>query len=305
MNVINIALNKFKRTLQNKVSFILLIAMPVFMIFIMGYALKPAFQTNTTIKKIPPSVNFTNTELVISKSYSEYLPQSNNAEEMQKLANQQKSYGNTFTILKLDLQSPLKKLSSFQYFAASMLLFFLLNSGIGIGNNIINERSDKIYMRINSFPVKKSEYLLGQVLGGMLTSILQAIAVILFSTLLFGVNWGNNFIGIAVTLLLMILISSSLGVLFSSIVNSEKALSTGLCIVLWFISFMSGGFSPVPALEPVGKLTFYRWGFDSLAIFMTGGTFKAAASELTFLAIFIVILWTAALAFFNWRSSNE
>lgn len=206
---------------------------------------------------------------------------------------------------KLEFQSDLKKLSSFQYFSVGMLLFFMMTTGIGVGNSIIKERSDKIYTRINSFPVKKSEYLLGKVLSSIIISVLQAVTVMLASTLLFGVNWGTNFIGIAVTLLLIILIASSLGVLFSSIVNSEKALSAGLTIVLWFIAFMGGGFSSFPALEPIGKLTFYKWGFNALANFICGGSFNAVINELIMLTSLMVVLWTAALALFNRRYSNE
>lgn len=393
MNILNIAINLFKLRIRNKLSFILIILMPILMIFIMGYALKPSFEANNTIKKfkvlyvnedrgaigkafdnmlhnqaskyvdlvnttttsvqsqidsgkydeaivisknlsasvlkgkkcsikiissgkdeikayvvnslVNSFVNFTNTQTAILKSYSHNLPQANITEEAQKLTEVQSAYGNAFTIPKLNLMSPIKKLSSYQYFTASMLLFFMMMSGIGIGNNIIKERSDKIYARINSFPVKKSEYLLGQIICNITTSIFQAIAIILFSALLFGVNFGNNYMGIAIALLLIILLSASLGVLFSSIVNSEKALSTVLCLILWFIAFMSGGFTPVPSLEPIGKLTFYSWGFHALASFMTGGTFKTVKFELTSLVVLIIVLWTATLALFNWRSQNE
>gem|GEM_PF-2772703 len=393
MNIINIALNLFNIKMHNKLNFLLLILMPILMIFIMGYALKPSFEANNTIKKfkvlyvnedqgtvgkafdtmlhneaskyvdvintpttkvqsqidsgkydeaiiisnnlstnflagkkcsigiissgkdeikayvvnslVNSFVNFTNTQMGILKSYSHNFPQGNTTEETKKLLQIQSSYGNTFTIPKLNLMSPIKKLSSYQYFTASMLLFFIMMSGISIGNNIIKERSDKTYTRINSFPVKKSEYLLGQLICNITTSIFQALSIVLFSALLFGVSFGNNYMGIAITLLLIILLSSSLGVLFSSIVNSEKALSTGLCLILWFIAFMSGGFTPVPSLEPIGKLTFYSWSFHALASFMTGGTFKAVTFELTSLVVLIIILWTATLALFNWRSQNE
>ena len=222
MNIINIALNLFKLRIRNKLSFILIILMPILMIFIMGYALKPSFEANNTIKKfkvlyvnedhgaigkafdnmlhneaskyvdvinttttkvqsqidsgkydeaivisnnlstnvlkgqkcsikiissgkdeikayvvnslVNSFVNFTNTQMGILKSYSHNLPQGNITEEKQKLTEVQRTYGNTFTIPKLDLMSPIKKLSSYQYFTASMLLFFMMMSGIGIGN---------------------------------------------------------------------------------------------------------------------------------------------------------------------------
>ncbi len=51
MNIITMALNQFKMTIRNKLNFILLMMIPVLMIFVMGYALKPAFQANNTIEK--------------------------------------------------------------------------------------------------------------------------------------------------------------------------------------------------------------------------------------------------------------
>lgn len=392
MNIVNIALNQLKITVKSR-QIILLLLLPVIMIFIMGNALKSAFEAGNGIQKfkilyvnedkntvgkafdnmldkdaskyvqivstnqknarqevndgkydeavlIPENlseqvskgekctikvissgkdeikdyvvnslvnsfVEFTNTDMGIMKGYAENLPKGNATEETQRLAKLQKDFDSNFTTPRLEYQSNLKKLSSFQYFSASMLLFFMLTTGIGVGNSIIRERSNKIYMKINSFPVKKSEYLLGQILANVVTAVLQAVVTIISSSLLFGVNWGTNFIGIAVTVMLIILTASSIGVLFSSILNSEKSLSSGVTIILWFIVFIGGGFSDFPSLRPIGKLTFYKWGLDALSAFICGQSFSAVINELIMLAVLVIILWTAALTLFKRRTINE
>lgn len=260
------------------------------------------YVVNSLVSSFSEAVN-TNTGLI--EGYSEDIPQTDKAEEAQKIIKLQKDFSSSFVAVRSEFQSSLKKLSSFQYFTAGMLLFFMLTSGIGAGNSIIKERSNKINMRINSFPVKKSEYLLGQVLSNVIISVLQAAAIIISSSILFGVSWGTNYLGIAVTVLLIIFTASSLGVLASSIVNSEKALSSGLTIILWFIVFLGGGFSDFPDLEPIGKFTFYKWGFNALADFICGKSINYAADKLIMLTVLMVVLWAAALVLFKGRTGNE
>lgn len=260
------------------------------------------YVVNSLVSSFSETVN---TNMGLIKGYSENLPGANTEEEAQILARLQKGLGSDYIAVKPEYQSSIKKLSSFQYFAAGMLLFFMLTTGIGVGNSIIKERSNKIYMRVNSFPVKKSEYLLGHVLSNVITAILQAAAIIVSSSILFGVDWGTNYMGIAITVLLMIFTASSLGVLASSIVNSEKVLSSGLTIILWFIVFLGGGFSDFPSLEPIGRFTFYKWGFNTLANFICGESINSSASELIMLAVLMFVSWSVALALFGRRARNE
>jgi hypothetical protein len=78
-----------------------------------------------------------------------------------------------------------------------------------------------------------------------------------------------------------------------------------MTVVLWILTFISGGFSPIPALEGIGKLTFYRWGLDSITNFMAGGSFLEASGNLMMLSALAVILWGAGIFLYRRRFINE
>lgn len=216
-----------------------------------------------------------------------------------------RKYGTSFVnAVELNSQGA-DKLGSFQYFSVSMLVFFLLTSGMGLGVGIADDRQDRIYSRISSYPVTSSHYLLGKALGNGIIGILQAAMIIVFTSLVFHVNWGNNHVGIAVVVVAVLFSSSGMSVILSNFLNSSKALSTALIVIYWSITFISGAFAPVPALEPMGRFTMNKWAFNAITSFMAGGGFKNAAGSLTMLIALCLVLWMIGLLLYKRRISNE
>jgi ABC-2 type transport system permease protein len=129
--------------------------------------------------------------------------------------------------------------------------------------------------------------------------------VIVFTSLVFHVNWGNNYIGIAVVVIAVLFSSSGLAVILSSFLSSSKALSTALIVIYWSITFVSGAFAPVPALEPIGRFTLNKWAFNAITSFMAGGGFKNAAGYLTMLILLCMVLWMIGILLYKRRASNE
>jgi ABC-2 type transporter. len=393
MRIFDIALNDLKVSSRNRVSFAMILILPLVMIFVMGFALKSVFQLSNGIDRFevlyvnedkgvmgktfdsfikdqgskfinPVSVSrdtanqevssgkypvavivpedmserISNNEKVsveiissgkdqvkesvvkslldafsktmstqvgVSRVYSEYVKSSTGTEGGLKLSEIHTNYGGSF-IKNADADVPVsKKLSSYQYFSASMLLFFMFTAGMGIGTAILAERAEKLYSRVHSFPVSEFDYLGGKVIGNLLISVIQVLTVVVFTRFVFGVSWGQNPLGVGVTILLVVLISCSLGIIFSSIMDSPKTMSSSMTVVLWILTFISGGFSPIPGLEGIGKLTFYRWGLDSITNFMAGGSFLEASGNLMMLSALAVILWGAGIFLYRRRFINE
>lgn len=211
------------------------------------------------------------------------------------------SFVNTRSIGK---QEPIK-IGSFQYFSVSMLVFFLLTSGMGLGIGILDDRSDRIYSRINSYPVSNNQYLLGKALGNGIIGIFQATIVIIFTSLVFKVNWGNNYLGLAIVVIAVLFSSSGLAVILSNLLNSSKALSTALIVIYWSITFVSGAFAPIPAFEPIGRLTLNKWAFEATTGFMAGKSFGNVANYLLMLISLCLILWMIGIMLYRRRAANE
>lgn len=216
-----------------------------------------------------------------------------------------KKYGNSFVNTRSISKQETSNLGSFQYFSVSMLIFFLLTSGMGLGIGIVDDRSNKLYSRISSYPITNNQYLLGKSLGNGVIGVLQAVLVIIFSSFVFKVNWGNNYGGLALVVITVLFSSSGLAVILSSLINSSKALSTALIVIYWSITFASGAFTPVPALEPIGRFTLNKWAFEAITGFMAGKSFGNVSTYLLMLTALCSILWLIGIMLYRRRGLNE
>lgn len=201
--------------------------------------------------------------------------------------------------------SSASRLDSFQYFSAGMLIFFLLTSGIGLGVRIVDERAEGTFSRIRSFPVTSGQYLLGKALGTATLGLSQATAVIAFTTLVFHVNWGQNFLGLEMVALLVVLASSGLAAICSSWLNSSKALSTALMAVYWTTAFVSGAFVPMPSFTSIAKFTVNKWAFASISGMMNAETWNTLLPGFLVLTMISLALWLLGVTMYRRRVEHE
>lgn len=392
MNVITIIKNELKLIVRNRVNFIILLTMPIAMIALMGYALKPFFSveekgiekfdvlyinndqgsvgrsidefirgegnlyfnlvksdsqdiesellkknleeaivvpeglteklargeeaslihissgkniiTNSAVESFLGAFkDTTNLSMNIESVINSYGLSTQNAASIQ--VDLIRKYGTSFVNTgSISKQEPIK-LGSFQYFSVSMLIFFLLTSGMGLGIGIIDDRAEKLYSRISSYPVTSNQYLLGKALGNGVIGIFQAAIIIIFTSLVFKVDWGNNYPGIAIVAAAVLFCSSGLAVILSNLVNSSKALSTALIVIYWSITFISGAFAPIPAFEPAGRFTLNKWAFEAITGFMAGKGFGYAANYLLMLISLCLGLWMIGIVLYRRRAANE
>ena len=86
--------------------------------------------------------------------------------------------------------------SAMQYYAAGMLLMFILfgaNMGMML---LIEERETKTLGRIITAGVGKGTLIIGKFLGLLLICLAQSTILILFTKLAYGVYWGGSFAGL-------------------------------------------------------------------------------------------------------------
>lgn len=279
MNIATIVLYELKLMLRNRVNLILLLVLPVMMIALMGYAMKPLLNMDT---KAPQS-SFTGALSAVPEN------------------NQASAFVNIIELKKPETRT----LGSFQFFGAGMLIFFLMTCGMGLGMNIINERSDRVFFRIISFPVTHNQYLMGKAIGNALIGFFQAASVILFTSLIFKVDWGNNYPGLFLVVAELMLISSGIVIIFSNLLNSAKTISTLLTVLFWMMAFISGSFAPLPIFKPIAGYTINKWAFEVLAGFMTGKGILDVLNYLILLLAAGLVLWAAGVMLYSRRISNE
>ena len=159
-----------------------------------------------------------------------------------------------------------------QYYAASMLVMFLLYSGMGAALGLQGEKEKHTLSRLNAMPIHEYQILLGKILGNIFISIGQAALIITVTILFYGVDWGNAFFNLFLICLLIIAASNSLAILIMLVAKSAKAINTTFQTIILVMTFLSGGFTPLPEghLQRMGEFTLNHWAMQSMFRIMLG-----------------------------------
>ncbi len=311
MNIVTIILYELKMMLRNRVNMIVLLVMPVAMIALMGYAMKPFLNTGINgAEKLPESYADSGKidigrdfDASISAAAAKYGLSEKELDDIRGRLENDTADG--FVDVETVNGPEERTINSFQFFGAGMLIFFLLTCGMGLGADILSERSDRVFFRIISFPVTHNQYLAGKAAANALIGLFQAATVILLTSLLFGVDWGGNYPGLFLVVMEVMLVTSGIAIIFSNILNSSKALTTLLIVLYWMMTFASGSFTPMPAFEAVSPYMVNRWAFEVLTGFMTGKGLAEVSNYLLLLLAVGLAFWAAGVMLYKRRVSNE
>ncbi|MBC8061631.1 MAG: ABC transporter permease [Clostridiaceae bacterium] len=146
------------------------------------------------------------------------------------------------------------KLSATDYYAVLTLLQMLIVGAIlGILITTKNYGSD-IHIRIHSLPVNNLILILGKIIGSTLYLFLAAGINILFTKIVYGVNWNGNPLIIIGTILVYCSITIGIGVILGLLIPS---FSTSLMIVMLMMIFfgtLSGAVSPANVNDNISFL---------------------------------------------------
>lgn len=159
-----------------------------------------------------------------------------------------------------------KEFSAAQYYAAAMLVMFLLYSGMNTAISLATEREEHTLLRLSSLPIQSYQILLGKLLGNGLLSGLQASIIIIASSLFYGVNWGEQPLLLILVCVLIILASMGIAIIAMAFLKTTKTISLVFTILIMIMTFLSGGFSPEVGgfIEKLGEFTISHWGTDTM-----------------------------------------
>jgi ABC-2 type transport system permease protein len=188
-----------------------------------------------------------------------------------------------------------------------MVAMGIMSNGMwGVGFSIVQARMRKLLKRMVSSPMRKSEYLLAQLLARLIFLAPEVAVPIVFGVLAFAMPVNGSVGAIAVVTLIGSLAFGAFGLLLGSRARTFEAVS-GLMnlamLPMWLLSgvfFSSSNFpaSVQPAIQalPLTALV------DALrAVVLEGATLAAVGSELLILALWTVIPFAIALRIFKWR----
>lgn len=138
-----------------------------------------------------------------------------------------------------------KQVGSFQYYAAGMgVMFLLMTVVIGVGA-MLEEKEQEVYRRLLISNLTYSQYLLGKLVGLLILSSIQFIVIILGTSVLFNVHWGESIAGVLVVGLAFVFSACGLGVLCGSLVKTEKAFNTAGMLGTQLLAAAGGSMVPL------------------------------------------------------------
>ena len=159
--------------------------------------------------------------------------------------------------------------SSYDYYGVTMLLFTVLNVSVSAANSFMEKSIKSSNLRIVFSPARTSFIYISKIVATFLFTSLCYIAVIVFCSLVLGVNFGGAGIGYVILLILLLdLMSSALGVLFCCLFKSEEGASQVLSMmnnifgVLGGLFFQIDGFGKAASI--VSCISPAKWVLEAI-----------------------------------------
>lgn len=190
------------------------------------------------------------------------------------------------------------------YMAPGMALMFLMFTVSNGGRTLLVEKTQGTLPRLLVTPVRTGQVLLGKMFGIFLTGVAQMLILILASTLLFSLQWGNP---LAVLVLVLAAVAGAVGwgMLITALVKTPgQAASIGSAVMLIF-GILGGSFFDINQLpswfRAFSKITPNAWGIDGFTTLALGGVLKDILPDIGGLLVMAAALFVISLFVFTRR----
>ena len=186
----------------------------------------------------------------------------------------------------------------------NLVMYLMMNLMIFGGASLAAERRNGVIRRLMVHPVTNLELVMGKIYGLMLLGAVQIIFFLAVGKFAMGVNLGANLPAVALTLLVLGWVGSSLGVLIGSLLAAEDRV-TALCVLASLLMGALGGcWWPLeiasPALQKVALCLPTGWALKALhQLISFGSGFSAVLLPLAVLAVFGAAANLLAARFFR------
>ncbi|MFX3633391.1 MAG: ABC transporter permease [Candidatus Pristimantibacillus sp.] len=200
--------------------------------------------------------------------------------------------------LSANTDSVFKSVSAVQYYASAYLIMFLLYGGMTAAISILNQKKNGTLYRLYAVPVSFRTTSMGIISGAIVLSAIQAFVIIMFTTFVYGVEWGDRFGWIVLICLLTSCAGVGLAITIASFTGTSKGTQTFFGIAAFTMTFLSGGMVAdiSSVIGNTGMYTINHWANISLRAIMEGTDLSGVWSDIGILAsISFVLMIIAAI----------
>ncbi|PEB42611.1 ABC transporter permease [Bacillus pseudomycoides] len=172
-----------------------------------------------------------------------------------------------------------KTVAAMQYYAAAMLVMFLLyNITVG-AKSIITEQRTETLARLSSTPTSSFAILLGKFLGTLLFACIQFGVFVVATYYAFHVNWGEDVSQIVVVGIAYAICVSGLSMLIAAFIREEKTADLMGGIGIQLLAILGGSMLPIYAfpdtLQTIANIAPNKWALTSFLNIMSGTSWYA------------------------------
>ncbi len=162
-----------------------------------------------------------------------------------------------------------RELNLINYFMPSMAIFFLMFSVFSATRSILVEEKQGVFARLLTTPASRAEILAGKMGGALFGGWLQMAVLVLASTLLFNVCWGDP-LAVALLTLVTVMAAAGLGGAIAAFARDDDQANLAGSLITLVFAVLGGNFIPLhnaPAwLDALSRLTLNRWALDAFSL---------------------------------------
>lgn len=190
------------------------------------------------------------------------------------------------------------------FMAPGMALFFLMFTVNNGSRSLLVERNHGTLPRLLISPTTTTQVLGGKTLGTYLTGVTQMLILIVASTLLFQLDWGDP-LGVLVLVLAAVAGAMGWGMLITAVAKTPSQISAiGTAVTLTF-GMLGGTFISLDMMPEwfnwISKITPNAWGIEGFSTLALGGRLGDIWSIVLALLVMGALLFSVAVFILNRR----
>jgi ABC-2 type transport system permease protein len=190
------------------------------------------------------------------------------------------------------------------YMAPAMALMFLMYTVSNGGRTLLVERNQGTLPRLLVSPTTSVQVLGGKIFGTYLTGVVQMLILIVGSTLLFRLQWGDP-LAVLALVLAAVFGACGWGMLITALAKRPGQIAAiGSALMLTF-GILGGSFVSLEVMptwvQYISKITPNSWGLDGFSVLALGGGLGLIVKPILGLLVMGVVLFAVSLVFFNRR----
>jgi ABC-2 type transport system permease protein len=192
--------------------------------------------------------------------------------------------------------------------APGMALMFLMYTVSNGGRSLLVEQTAGTLPRLLVSPTSSFQVLGGKVLGIFLSGLSQMLILILGTTLLFKLDWGDPW-AVLVLVVAAALAATGWGILLAAVFKTPGQISAiGTAIMLIF-GILGGSFTNIASMpdwvQLFSRISPNRWGLDGFTTLAMGGGLTNILTPVFALLIMASILFLCSVVLFSRRGIGK